>query len=203
MTAATDGAVRVWDLAKREVVGTLSGHQGPVSSARFSPDGRRIISASEDGTARLWDAAGGQQLAILQGHEGRVLWAGVQPGREPGGDRLRRPTARIWPIFPTTQALIDYAKTIVPRPVDPRGAQAVLPRGGVAGQPAPAGASARSAAPRPAGRGRVPQAVRFRAARSRPASLFRPRSPGRRQSRESRPRSRPRRPGGRCPRARP
>jgi len=50
----------------------LVGHQGSVSSASFSPDGARIVTASEDGTARLWDATTGQEIIALRGHEGRV-----------------------------------------------------------------------------------------------------------------------------------
>ena len=34
-------------------------HEGPVTSAAFSPDGTRIVTASDDSTARLWDAATG------------------------------------------------------------------------------------------------------------------------------------------------
>jgi len=48
------------------------GHQAHVVSAAFSPDGRRVVSASRDGTARLWDAADGALLATLQGHTDRV-----------------------------------------------------------------------------------------------------------------------------------
>ena len=42
-----------------------------VSSAAFSPDGKRIVTASEDSTARLWDAETGKPIGEpLKGHEG-------------------------------------------------------------------------------------------------------------------------------------
>ena len=37
-----------------------------VNSAAYSPDGRRIVTASDDGTARVWDAESGQQMMELK-----------------------------------------------------------------------------------------------------------------------------------------
>ncbi len=55
----------------------LSGHSDIVTSVDWSPDGKRLVSASNDGTARLWDLAG-HPLAVLGGHQGavtRALWS--------------------------------------------------------------------------------------------------------------------------------
>src|SRR6516225_4546028 len=46
----------------------LGGHASPVTSAAFSPDGSRIVTASEDKTARIWDAVSGKEIAVLRGH---------------------------------------------------------------------------------------------------------------------------------------
>ena len=68
----------------------LKGHEASVRSASFSPDGRRIVTASEDKTARLWDASSGSLIASPEGHEDEVLSACVQPGRRPDRDRVLR-----------------------------------------------------------------------------------------------------------------
>jgi WD40 repeat protein len=72
------------------------GHEGPVRTAVFSPDGRRILTASWDGTARLWDAETGAPGPVLRGHEDPVESAVFSPdGRRivtASPDR----TARLW-----------------------------------------------------------------------------------------------------------
>jgi WD40 repeat protein len=39
-----------------------------VSSAAFSADGKRVLTASDDNTARIWDAESGAEIAVLKGH---------------------------------------------------------------------------------------------------------------------------------------
>jgi hypothetical protein len=56
-TAGRDGAVWLWDLARREPVVRLPGHKSYIWSLAFSPDGATLASGSGDGTVRLWDTA--------------------------------------------------------------------------------------------------------------------------------------------------
>ena len=70
-------------------------HEGEVTSAVFSPDGARILTASADNTARLWDGGSGKLLATFQ-HEGDVTSAVFSPD----GARILTAsadnTARLW-----------------------------------------------------------------------------------------------------------
>ncbi|MEX5727182.1 cytochrome c [Rhodovulum iodosum] len=84
VSAGDDFDVLIWDLATARVLARLTGHAGKVMSARPSPDGTLIASASWDGTIRLWDVASGTERAVLRGHDGPVndvAWAA-------GGTRL-------------------------------------------------------------------------------------------------------------------
>jgi WD40 repeat protein len=56
---------------------TFQGHTDRVQSAVFSPDGRRVLTASSDKTARLWEAESGKLLATFQGHTDAVTERGL------------------------------------------------------------------------------------------------------------------------------
>ena len=82
-------------------------HDGSVLSAEFSPDGKRIVTASEGGEARVWDAQTGQSLTKPLQHPGAVYSARFSPdgkrivtvsGDEPPyvGSGFIDTTVRVW-----------------------------------------------------------------------------------------------------------
>ena len=71
----SDGAVRVWDVATGREVHVLTGHGDRVVSAGFSPDGRRILTASWDGTACLWNTATGERQFVMTNPDFSLLSA--------------------------------------------------------------------------------------------------------------------------------
>jgi WD40 repeat protein len=105
VTASNDRTARIWDAASGVQLAVLSGHGeglpardegGNVRSAAFSPDGRRIVTASNDKTARLWDAATGRQVAALSGHDQAVRTAAFSPDGRRIVTASADQTARIW-----------------------------------------------------------------------------------------------------------
>jgi WD40 repeat protein len=77
------------------LLATLSGHQGSVINASFSPDGRQILTASSDKTAKVWDIKG-NLLATLSGHQGSVNNASFSPDGRQILTASSDNTAKVW-----------------------------------------------------------------------------------------------------------
>jgi hypothetical protein len=74
----------------------LAGHDGPVESAAFSPDGSRVVTSSDDKTARIWGAASAKEIAVLRGHDATVWSAAFSPDGSRVVTSSDDKTARIW-----------------------------------------------------------------------------------------------------------
>src|SRR4029450_2368285 len=94
LPGSIDGIARVWNAFTGEPTGPSLKHRRNVDAVAFSPDGRRLVTASATET-RLWDADTGQPV------DAPVLLGGAVVDATFGSDGPRAltvvgNTARIW-----------------------------------------------------------------------------------------------------------
>ncbi|MCX5741786.1 MAG: protein kinase, partial [Proteobacteria bacterium] len=81
----------------RARVAALDGHTDKLWQVAYSPDGKRLATASLDGTARIWDASSGAQLAVV-----KLDGAALAIAFSPDGGQLavggRGSSIRIWDV---------------------------------------------------------------------------------------------------------
>ena len=71
-------------------------HGEGVVSASFSPDGKRVVTASEDKTARVWDADTGKPMGEPMTHGEGGFSAGFSPDGKHVVTASLDKTARVW-----------------------------------------------------------------------------------------------------------
>jgi WD40 repeat protein len=67
LNAETDSDAKVWNAATGQDLATLQGHTDRLTSVAFSPDGKRVATASKDQTIKIWEADTGQEVFTLKG----------------------------------------------------------------------------------------------------------------------------------------
>lgn len=72
------GKAQLWDAITGEKLFAVPG-AGSLNSAKFSPDGRRLVTASEDNTAQVWDALTGKPEGGPLPHRSWVYHAAFSP----------------------------------------------------------------------------------------------------------------------------
>jgi WD40 repeat protein/serine/threonine protein kinase len=105
-----DNQIRLWNLAGYQEVRVLHAtvlagqDEDAVLSARFSPDGRQIVTASRDRTASLWDVASGNRLRQFEeGHEFLATSAVFFPDGRRLATGAGDNSVRIWDVALGTQ----------------------------------------------------------------------------------------------------
>src|SRR5262249_38911315 len=96
-----EGTVRVWNARDGREIRSLEEYKtkGLVTSATFSPDGRRILATGYE-CARIWDAASGQEISAfwgpLKGHFGERVRSSFSPDGRRVVTACDDRTARVW-----------------------------------------------------------------------------------------------------------
>ncbi|XP_011043253.1 PREDICTED: katanin p80 WD40 repeat-containing subunit B1 homolog isoform X2 [Populus euphratica] len=64
--------MRIWDIRKKGCIHTYKGHTQGISTIRFTPDGRWVVSGGCDNVVKVWDLTAGKLLHDFKFHEGHI-----------------------------------------------------------------------------------------------------------------------------------
>ncbi|KAI0876604.1 periodic tryptophan protein 2, partial [Hypoxylon argillaceum] len=74
--------IHIWSVQTGQLLDQLAGHEGPISSLAFAPNGGLLVSGSWDRTARLWSIFGRTQTSEPLQLQADVLDVAIRPDSE-------------------------------------------------------------------------------------------------------------------------
>jgi WD40 repeat protein len=96
-SASHDGTARLWSPSTGLELATLRGGTGALAGLAFSPDGRRLATASYDGQAvTIWDAENAQNPLTMWGHTSGVRRVAISPDGQRLASASDDRTVKIW-----------------------------------------------------------------------------------------------------------
>ncbi|HVO41553.1 MAG TPA: protein kinase, partial [Aggregatilineales bacterium] len=105
LSAASDGTLRLWNLAYGFMIRMLTGEREVVRACALSPtplavggESRAWLAAAGDRQVRLWDVDAGRLLASLPGHKGALVASVFDPTEPVVATASRDRTIRIWSL---------------------------------------------------------------------------------------------------------
>jgi eukaryotic-like serine/threonine-protein kinase len=123
-------AVQVWDSATGRAIIPPLRHGGLVQRAQFSPDGRKLLTASRDGAARLWDSETGHAASETMRHGAQVTSAEFSPDGTRVVTCSSDKAVRIWEVtsapLPAPEWLPGLAEAVAGQRIDAQDVSQVL-----------------------------------------------------------------------------
>jgi tetratricopeptide (TPR) repeat protein len=90
--------IKLWDVATRQELATLSGHRNICDWIAFAPDGKTFATGSHDRTAKLWDAAARRERVTLTGHMDVVMHGAFSPDGKTLATASWDGTVKLWHV---------------------------------------------------------------------------------------------------------
>jgi WD40 repeat protein/serine/threonine protein kinase len=98
MAFGDGNAVKICTLPAGEEVHRLEGHTARICSVEYSPNGKRLASASADHTVKIWDPATGAELLTLRGHAKEVVGIAFSPDGQRLASASWDNTVKVWDV---------------------------------------------------------------------------------------------------------
>jgi len=111
-----DLIAKLWDATTGKLMVDVRGHTAAIYDASFSPDGKRLLTASGDSTAKIWDAATGVLLFDIKEHSAAVYAALFSPDGKKIVTTAKDRTVKLWEVS-SGKILIDFKSkaTLLPQ----------------------------------------------------------------------------------------